>query len=164
MAQIQRMEPGKLTAYHLKNRPGKSGPYYKLQHHENGKNLTQYIRPEDVAVVQAAVDGYNQFEKLVSEYSQIIIQQTREERRGGLKKKTPMFLLAQDEEIERLITRFTSQAAQGAAVQELELLLREALRKPANELIGVLLQNAASQIDQNYPPKPGRMLEGDFPD
>lgn len=75
-----------------------------------------------------------------------------------------MFLLAQDEEIERLITRFTSQAAQGAAVQELELLLREALRKPANELIGVLLQNAARQIDQNYPPKPGRMLEGDFPD
>lgn len=89
MAQIQRMEPGKLTAYHWKNRPGKSGPYYKLQHHENGKNLTQYIRPEDVAVVQAAVDGYNQFEKLVSEYSQIIIQQTREERRGGLKKKRP---------------------------------------------------------------------------
>jgi len=81
------MEPGKLTAYYLKGRPGKSGPYYKLQHHENGKNLTQYIRPEDVAAVQGAVDGYNQFERLVSEYSQIIIQQTREQRRGGIKKK-----------------------------------------------------------------------------
>jgi hypothetical protein len=87
IAQIQHMEPGKLTAYYLKGRPGKAGPYYKLQHHENGKNLTQYIRPEDVAAVQAAVDGYNQFEKLVSEYSQIIIQQTREQRRGGIKKK-----------------------------------------------------------------------------
>jgi hypothetical protein len=89
MAQIQRMEPGKLCAYHLKNRPGKSGPYYKLQHHENGKNLTQYIRPDEVPAVEAAIDGYNQFQQLVSDYSQILIQQTREERAGGLKKKRP---------------------------------------------------------------------------
>jgi hypothetical protein len=81
------MEPGKLTAYFLKGRTGKSGPYYKLQHHENGKNLTQYIRPDEAATVEAAVDGYNQFEKLVCEYSQLIIRQTREERCGGLKKK-----------------------------------------------------------------------------
>ena len=74
-----------------------------------------------------------------------------------------MFLLAQDEEIEQLINRFTSQPAHGVAVQQLELLLREALRKPANELIGVLLQNAASQIDQNYQPKPGECWKGTFP-
>ena len=89
IAQIQQMEPGKLTAYYLKNRPGKSGPYYKLQHHEDGKNRTQYIRPEEVVAVQAAVDGYKQVENLVSEYSQLIVRQTREERCGGLKKKRP---------------------------------------------------------------------------
>ena len=87
IAQIERMEPGKLSAYHLKNRPGKSGPYYKLQHHENGKNRTQYVRPEEVADVQSAIEGYNLFEQLVSQYSQIVIQQTREERSGGIKKK-----------------------------------------------------------------------------
>jgi hypothetical protein len=87
IAKIERMEPGKLSDYHLKDRPGKSGPYYKLQHHENGKNRTQYVRPEQVADVQAAIDGYKNFEQLVSEYSQIVIQQTREERSSGIKKK-----------------------------------------------------------------------------
>jgi hypothetical protein len=87
ISQIQRMEPGKLSPYHLKNRPGKSGPYYKLQHHENGKNRTQYVRPEDVPLVQSAIDGYNKFEQLVCQYSQIVIQQTRDERCGGVKKK-----------------------------------------------------------------------------
>ena|ERR1035437_1610674 len=89
ISQIQRMEPGKLSDYHLKGRAGKSGPYYKLQHHENGKNRTQYIRPEEVAGVQAAIDGYKNFEQLVSEYSQIVIQETREERSSGVKKKRP---------------------------------------------------------------------------
>ena len=85
--QIQRMEPGKLCADHLKNRPGKSGPYYKLQHHENGKNRTQYIRPDEVPLVQSAIDGYNKFQQLVCQYSQIVIQQTRDERCGNVKKK-----------------------------------------------------------------------------
>ena len=87
ISQIERMEPGKLCAYHLKNRPGKSGPYYKLQHRENGKNRTQYIRPEDVAGVQSDIDSYNRFEQLVSQYSQVVVQQTRDERAGNLKIK-----------------------------------------------------------------------------
>ena len=62
-----------------------------------------------------------------------------------------------------MISRFTGQNTNGVAVQQLELLLREALRKPANELIGVLLQNAASQIDQNFQPKPGECWKGTFP-
>jgi len=89
IAQIERMEPGKLSDYHLKDRPGKSGPYFKLQHHENGKNRTQYIRPEQVADVQAAIDNFKKFEQLVSEYSQIVIQETRQERSSGVKKKRP---------------------------------------------------------------------------
>lgn len=89
IAQIQSMEPGKLCSYFLKGRPGKSGPYFKLQHHENGKNRTQYIPPEQVAQVQAAIKGYNSFVHLVREYSRIVIEQTRLERCGGVKKKTP---------------------------------------------------------------------------
>ena len=45
----------------------------------------------------------------------------------------------------------------------MELLLRAALRNPANELIGLLLQQAADQIDQNYQAKPGEFWKGNFP-
>ncbi len=48
-------------------------------------------------------------------------------------------------------------------MQQLELLLRAALRNPANELIGLLLQQAADQIDKNYQPKPSESWKGRFP-
>lgn len=48
-------------------------------------------------------------------------------------------------------------------MQQLELLLREALRKPANEIIGFLLQQAADQIDQAYQARPGETWKGRFP-
>jgi len=51
----------------------------------------------------------------------------------------------------------------GIAVQQLELLLRAALRNPANELIGFLLQQAATQIDQSYQAKTGECWKGSFP-
>lgn len=54
------------------------------------------------------------------------------------------------------------QAAQpnGVAVQQLELLVRTALFKPANALVGFLLQAAADQVDRAYQPKPGQHRKG----
>ena len=46
------------------------------------------------------------------------------------------------------------------AVQELEVLLRTAIFKPANELIGYLLQAAADRIDTLYHPKAGQQYKG----
>jgi hypothetical protein len=40
-------------------------------------------------------------------------------------------------------------------VQQLELLVRTALFKPANALVGFLLQEAADRLDASYQPKPG---------
>lgn len=88
IAQIPALERGKLTAYHFKDRPGKTGPYFKLQAHHQGKNQTQHIKAEDVPAVQAAVAGYQQFQTLVEQYVELMVVQTRAQR-GRFKKKAP---------------------------------------------------------------------------
>jgi len=45
-------------------------------------------------------------------------------------------------------------------VQQLEVLVRTAIFKPANVLVGVLLQAAADRIDAAYQPKPGQQRKG----
>lgn len=45
-------------------------------------------------------------------------------------------------------------------MQQLEILVRTALFKPASELIGWLLQQAAERIDAGYQPKPGEVRKG----
>src|SRR6266403_354234 len=72
----------------------------------------------------------------------------------------PTILLAQDEEIQRLITQFESQAPEGNAVAQLEMLVRTAVFKSANDLVGWLLQQAAERIDAAYQPKPGELRKG----
>ena len=42
---------------------------------------------------------------------------------------------------------FRSKEPSGTAVAELEVLVRTAIFKPANELVGMLLQQAAERID-----------------
>jgi len=51
------------------------------------------------------------------------------------------------------MARFTAQAPSGGAVLELETLVRTAVFKSANQVVGYLLQNAADQIDAAYQPK-----------
>jgi len=58
------------------------------------------------------------------------------------------------------MARFGAQAATGQLVQELEILVRTAIFKPANSLVGLLLQSAADQIDAAYQPKPGQARKG----
>jgi len=84
IAQIQHMERGKLCIL----REGPAGPYYNHQTWENGKNVSRYVPRDQVPAFQEAIAGYEKFEKLTGEYSQIIIQQTRAELATGLKKKT----------------------------------------------------------------------------
>lgn len=58
------------------------------------------------------------------------------------------------------MARFSAQTPTGAAVQELEVLVRTALFKPAAALVGDLLQRAADRIDSTYQPKPGEHRKG----
>jgi hypothetical protein len=88
IAQIQFMERGKLSPYTFKARAVPATPYYKLQGWEQGKNVTRYIRPEQVPLVETALAGYAQFQDLVEQYAQQVIAQTREQLATvGVKKK-----------------------------------------------------------------------------
>lgn len=58
------------------------------------------------------------------------------------------------------MSRFQATTPNGVAVQQLEGLVRTAIFKPANALIGELLQQAADRIDAAYQPKPGQRRKG----
>ncbi len=58
------------------------------------------------------------------------------------------------------MAHFQEQTPHGQRVQELELLVRTALFKPANALVGWLLQAAADRIDATYQPKPREQRKG----
>src|SRR6266496_473258 len=73
---------------------------------------------------------------------------------------TPEILLAQDQEIQQLMARFEQTTPDGVAVQQLEVLVRTAIFKPANHLVGCLLQAAADRIDAAYQSKPGQQRKG----
>ena len=84
IAQIQRMEPGKLCIIG----EGPSGPYYNLQCREGGKTLTRYVPADQAQLVVEHTANYQQFQSLVGQYAQLIIEQTRADRMSGSKKKT----------------------------------------------------------------------------
>src|SRR5687767_6172457 len=58
------------------------------------------------------------------------------------------------------MARFATQELTGVAVQELENLVRTAVFKSANDVVGYLLQSAADRIDAIYQPKPGQQRKG----
>ena len=84
IAQIQYMEPGKLCIIGQ----GPNGPYYNLQCREGGKTLTRYVPTHQAQLVAKHTANYQQFQSLVAQYAQLIIEQTRAERTAGSKKKT----------------------------------------------------------------------------
>jgi len=85
IAQIQHMERGKLCVL----RQGSQGPYYNHQTWENGKNLSRYVPRDDVPALQQAIAGFEQFQNLIDQYAQMVIERTRAELASGTKKKTP---------------------------------------------------------------------------
>lgn len=58
------------------------------------------------------------------------------------------------------MARFQSQKPGPEAVAELELLVRAAVFKSANEIVEWLLQQAADRVDASYPSKPGQARKG----
>ena len=81
---------------------------------------------------------------------------------AGAKKKDPasQLLLAQEQEIQQLMTNFGAQTPDGLAVQRLEVLVRTAIFKPANALVQWLLQQASDRIGATYQPAPGQQRKG----
>lgn len=85
IAQIQRMEPGKLCVIGQ----GPHGPYYNLQCRENGRTVSRYVPADQVEAVTAHTANYQKFQGLVAQYAQAVIDQTRQERAADSKKKSP---------------------------------------------------------------------------
>ncbi len=85
IAQIQHMERGKLCLL----REGPNGPYYNHQTWQDGKNVCRYVPQEQLAALQEAIAGYDKFQQLVHQYTEVVIQKTRAEMASGLKKKSP---------------------------------------------------------------------------
>ena len=83
IAEIQRMEPGKLCVIG----EGKNGPYYNLQCRENGKPVSRYVPQDQVEMVEQNTENYRTFQTLVDQYAQGVITRTREERLGTQKKR-----------------------------------------------------------------------------
>jgi len=160
IAKIQTMERGKLSVI----KESSAGPFYKIQAREQGKNLTRYVPREQVGAVQEAIEGYQRFKSLTEQYAQQIIERTRQAIAAGSKKKSPApdLLLAQDEEIQQLMTRFLASDPGQLALQELDLevLLRAAVFKSTNQLMGYLFQKLADRVDAAYQPKPGFVRKG----
>ena len=77
IAAIPTMERGKLSSYEFPERSGATGPYHKLQQWHEGKNQTRYVRTDELPQVQAALDGYQQYQELTAEYADVVIQETR---------------------------------------------------------------------------------------
>ena len=84
MAQIHQMERGKLCVL----RQGPHGPYYNHQTWENGRNVSRYVPPDQLEAVQQAIAGYQQFQALVQQHVEQVVQSTRAQREAGSKKKT----------------------------------------------------------------------------
>ena len=84
IAQIKHMEPGKLCVM----RQGPNGPYHNLQWREDGKAISRYVPGDQVEAVAQNTANYEQFQVLVAQYAQLIIERTRAERTPGFKKKT----------------------------------------------------------------------------
>jgi len=61
------------------------------------------------------------------------------------------------------MAHFQAREANGVAVQQLEVLVRTAIFKPANALVQFLLQGAADRVDAAYQPKPGQRRKGREP-
>jgi hypothetical protein len=85
MAQIDRLEPGKLCVI----RQGPEGPYYNLQCRQAGKTVTRYVPREQADLVAEHTANHEQFQALVAQYVALVAEQTRTQREAGFKKKTP---------------------------------------------------------------------------
>lgn len=83
IAQISRMEPGKLCVI----REGPSGPYYNLQHYKDGKTITQYVPSQQVEAATLHTANYQRFTTLVGQYVDLVAATSSAERKALVKKK-----------------------------------------------------------------------------
>jgi hypothetical protein len=149
---IRRMEHGSLSVI----RQGPNGPYYNPDSWEQGTNQCRYVPRDKLPEVRQAIEGYQKFQQITREYAQQVVAQTRALLGIGIRKESPLqpdqpprVRLAQDEEIQRLMTRFLATDAGQLPGQALdcEVLLRAAVFQSTNQLMAHLFQKLADRVE-----------------
>ena len=84
---IERMESGTLGVLRPKSSTGQV--YYNLSRNDGGKTKTAYLPRNQVDEVTQDITNYKQFKEYVSQYADLIVEQTRQERQGEKKKSRP---------------------------------------------------------------------------
>jgi hypothetical protein len=85
IASIHSMEKGTLSI--LRQTP--RGPVCNFQRWDKGRNRSEYIRPEQVPLVEENLKAFEQFQALIDLYVQVLSARTRDERLAGIKKIRP---------------------------------------------------------------------------
>jgi hypothetical protein len=73
IAAITRMERGTLC-------PLAGRPHYNHQTWQDGRNISRYVRTDEAAALQEAIDGYQRFMKLADQYANLVIRRSRAQR------------------------------------------------------------------------------------
>jgi hypothetical protein len=73
---IKAMRPGSLTRQY-RNPKDKLGPYYQLSYTHKMQSRTEYVRPEFVARLRVQISEYKRFRKLVEEWVELEIEQSK---------------------------------------------------------------------------------------
>jgi len=79
------MERGTLSVIRHTSR----GPCCNLQRRENGRHTSEYIPAEQVPLVEANLARHSEFQAVVEHYVSLVCEQSRQERKAGVKKKRP---------------------------------------------------------------------------
>ncbi len=88
MEQINRMERGHLSEEYRPGRGGqKTGPYYKHQVWEKGRNHSCRVPAEQVEAMREALAGHERFRQLADECVAVTVAMTRAEKSDDSKKK-----------------------------------------------------------------------------
>lgn len=86
IAAISSMEPGKISII----RQGPKGPYFNHQRRVDGRNVTEYVPADQIEELQANIEAHQRFEEIIARYESAVCEQSRLQRKAGIKKKLPM--------------------------------------------------------------------------
>lgn len=79
---IDRMHKGRLSEEYrervVDGQLHRSGPYFKHQQWENGKNVSRRVKPEEVQSLREGIAQMDRFKRLCEDYSETTVAMTEE--------------------------------------------------------------------------------------
>jgi hypothetical protein len=84
ISKINRMERGSVSPYKRSTEHGEV-LFYNHNVYEGKKTKTRHVRTDELEELQAQIEAYKRFRQLISEYEDLIIKETRNERLARLK-------------------------------------------------------------------------------